>query len=440
MGVFCVLSVVLGVAVVGCVLTRVYFSLAGSSTTPAVKQGTGVEELRRIAAENRGKRTCVVTGASGFVGGHVVKALAGVFGGEECAPYERIIAVDVRPPSSPGALEGRVGEREVVRASLDIRDGVACAALLEGVESVFHVASVVDTRSGDRQREFLESVNVRGAFTLLEAADRAGVKRFVYTSSVASLLDDKTISEADKLVTLSDKSSVSLWSEEDFTATLEEPLKPIAAYGDTKHRAELQILARANAKGLRGGERESEEGESVMRIIALRPHLLYGEEDAYFTEQVVVASPAAPCTNGGHNRMLVCYGPNLAAYHLQADYALARDHSLSGRAFFVGDELIPVRELYGRLLSCRPTGPQALTSLSVSLLSPLALFSEFLDFLTAGSQRWSLLQLNRNALRYAVGEYPFSTQAAQRELHISPPFSTPEEITTRIRAHYAVKK
>jgi len=420
--------------VVGCVtavalFVRLYYTRKSSPVQR--KHAESAARLSMIGSANKGKRTCLVTGASGFVGGHVIKALVGAFDSPSCilcSRYERVVAVDIRPPP-PGLPSGDVGGVEVEWAVADIRDSNELELLLADVECVLHIASVVDTRSGPVQKEFLESVNVMGALTLLMTCDRLGVRRFVYTSSVASLIDDALVKEADEIALGRNGGEGKEWGEEKFTATVSNPLSPIAAYGDTKHRAELAILT--------WHAMHRKEGKKHTQVIALRPHLLYGERDAYFTEQVVLSTPAAPCTNGGSNRMVVCYGPNLAGYHIQADIALEKDSSLDGRVFFVGDELVPVRELYERLVTCRPSGPCSVSSVSASLLFPLAIFSEMLDWLTAGRKNWPLLQLNRNALRYAVGEYPFRLDAARQQIGTVPLFPSKKDIDERIRQHYS---
>jgi len=114
----------------------------------------------------------LVTGASGFVGSHVARYLAGR--GEK-------VRVLVRPTSRTGALEGVVVER----AEGDLRDLASLVHALAGVRAVYHVAA--DYRLWAREpREIYES-NVTGTRNLLEAARRAGVECFVYTSTVATI-------------------------------------------------------------------------------------------------------------------------------------------------------------------------------------------------------------------------------------------------------------
>ena len=114
----------------------------------------------------------LVTGATGFLGSHVARALAGR--GED-------VRVLVRPSSDVRALEGLSAER----AQGDLRDAASLAAALKGVSRVFHVAADYRLWAPD-PREIYES-NVGGTQNLLEAARQAGIEKFVYTSTVATI-------------------------------------------------------------------------------------------------------------------------------------------------------------------------------------------------------------------------------------------------------------
>ena len=114
----------------------------------------------------------LVTGATGFLGNHVARQL--VEAGES-------VRVLVRASSDVRSLEGLAAERVVG----DLRDATSLDRTLAGVQRVFHVAA--DYRLWSRDpREIYES-NVGGTQNLLDAAQRAGVEKFVYTSTVATI-------------------------------------------------------------------------------------------------------------------------------------------------------------------------------------------------------------------------------------------------------------
>lgn len=110
-----------------------------------------------------------LTGATGFTGGRVLDAL--VARGDEVSILVRPTA-DRSQLSTPAArlVEGDLGEAE------------ALARLVDGCDAVVHVAAVY--RTAGHADAYYRDVNVGGTGRLLEAAARAGVRRFVHTSTV----------------------------------------------------------------------------------------------------------------------------------------------------------------------------------------------------------------------------------------------------------------
>ncbi len=118
-------------------------------------------------------RTVLVTGAEGYLGSQVVRALASAPSG-----ISRLVASDVRPPRR--RLPG------VTYLTADIRSPQLSAALREyAVDTVVHLAAIVTPGPGeDRSRAF--EVEVLGTRGLLQSCLKAGVGHFVYTSSGAA--------------------------------------------------------------------------------------------------------------------------------------------------------------------------------------------------------------------------------------------------------------
>jgi dihydroflavonol-4-reductase len=114
----------------------------------------------------------LVTGGTGFIGSHVVRALV------DEGVSVRVLA---RPGSDRRALAGL--PLEVVMGDL-VEPGSLTAALA-GVEVLYHVAA--DYRLWAPDPAVLYRVNVDGTRALLRAAEAAGVARVVYTSSVGAL-------------------------------------------------------------------------------------------------------------------------------------------------------------------------------------------------------------------------------------------------------------
>ena len=113
-----------------------------------------------------------VTGATGFVGSHVARMLA-----EQGADLRLLI----RNSSDPRNILGLKADRAVG----DLRDPASIETAMAGCDVVFHVAA--DYRLWVRDPEQMYRANVEGTRAILAAARRNGVRRVVYTSSVATM-------------------------------------------------------------------------------------------------------------------------------------------------------------------------------------------------------------------------------------------------------------
>jgi len=184
-----------------------------------------------------------VTGATGFIGSHVVRAL--LARGDE-------VRVTVRGSSRPDGLEGA----DVERVTGDVTDRRAMRRAARGVGRAFHVAGTTNLRL---PAEELLRINADGTRCVLDACLDAGVERVVHVSSVAAIgparpggaLDERHVR-----------------------------VGPLGIpYADAKHAAEVEAL-RVGARGLpvvvacpahvlgRGDERRS--STEVVRRFLLR--------------------------------------------------------------------------------------------------------------------------------------------------------------------------
>jgi dihydroflavonol-4-reductase len=120
--------------------------------------------------------TTLVTGATGFLGSHVARQL--VSRGE-------MVRVLVRAASRLQAIE----DLPVEKIEGDLRDAASLARALNGVRRVYHVAA--DYRLWARHPRDIYESNVAGTKNLLDAAQRAGVEQFIYTSTVATIAVDR---------------------------------------------------------------------------------------------------------------------------------------------------------------------------------------------------------------------------------------------------------
>jgi dihydroflavonol-4-reductase len=157
---------------------------------------------------------CCVTGATGFVGGHVARLLA-ESGDRTRVTYrdearlERLSAVDLEP----------------VRA--DVLDRAALRRAFRGCEIVFHTAGYV----GSRPPERVWQMNALAPRLVVEAAAAEGVGRVVHTSSVAAIGRAPHGEVADE---------TTVYRGGDFGL----------AYGDAKHEGEAEALAAGARLGI----------------------------------------------------------------------------------------------------------------------------------------------------------------------------------------------
>lgn len=181
-----------------------------------------------------------LTGATGFIGGHLLRSLL------EAGAEVRCLT---RAESLLRNLDGL--DVEVVTG--DLRDGGSLRSGLEGCEMVFHCAA--DYRLYSKNPEELYESNVEGTRNLLQAAAEAGAERVVYTSSVGALGLNPDGSPADEEtpVTLEDmvghyKRSKFLaervadeWIEKGLPIVVVNPSTPVGE-GDLKPTATGQMI------------------------------------------------------------------------------------------------------------------------------------------------------------------------------------------------------
>jgi dihydroflavonol-4-reductase len=157
----------------------------------------------------------LVTGGSGFLGSHVVRALA-----------ER--GDDLRVLVRRGSSLDHLSDLEIERTGGDVTDRRAVRRAMQGIDRVFHLAGTTSMRPQNRDAVF--ELNVKGTRIVLEEALAAEVERVVHTSSVAAIGPARARGTADE----------------------SQPFRAGhlgIAYANSKHEAEVEAL-RLAAHGL----------------------------------------------------------------------------------------------------------------------------------------------------------------------------------------------
>jgi dihydroflavonol-4-reductase len=156
----------------------------------------------------------LVTGATGFIGAALARRLLA----EGSA-----VRVLVRPRANRRLLEGLPVEIAVG----DLTDPVSLDRAVAGCEAVFHLAA--DYRLWARDPGEIYRTNLEGTRALMAAAGAAGVRRVVYTSSVATLGTRRDGGDADETTPVDIADMVGHYKRSKYLA--EAAVKALAAKG-----------------------------------------------------------------------------------------------------------------------------------------------------------------------------------------------------------------
>lgn len=228
--------------------------------------------------------TSLVTGASGFLGGHVVEELCRR--GEDVVVFARktsdLSAVKHLP------IEVRYGE---------LRDADSMKGIMDGVDMVFNCAgSVRFHQSYDK----IHDINVAGTERLVAAAADAEVDRVIHTSSIAAMGPDGVVNP-------------------DSVKTNRPDIKSV--YSRSKTEAEAAFFKRCAERGIKG--------------VALRPGVIYGPRDftaAYYWFNIVDTGPGMIIGDGTTRFPLIYVGDVVEAFMTAAERegVVGRTYNLDG--------------------------------------------------------------------------------------------------------------
>ena len=247
-----------------------------------------------------------VTGATGFLGFHVACVLA-----EQGAELRLLVRStsnlkNLEGLLSPGASRGNMVETAVG----DLRDPASLEKAMAGCDVVFHVAA--DYRLWVRDPNEMYKSNVEGTRAILEAARKNGVRRVVYTSSVATIgfTADGTPADEDSPVSLDDM---------------------IGPYKRSKFMAE-QIAMEA--------------GRSGMQVVTVNPTTPVGEQD-------VKPTPTGRIVVDFLKRKFPAYvetGLNLVDVRECArGHVMALEKGRSGERYILGGENLTLKQILDTL-------------------------------------------------------------------------------------------
>ncbi len=317
----------------------------------------------------------LVTGASGFIGQHLVPKLAQ-------------LGHDVRTMSRASAQPAEFDRLKIEHLYGDVANPESVKSAVRGCEIVYHLAGLVSYKNKDRARQF--GTNVLGTRHVVAAALEAGVKRLVHTSSVAAmgLPSPRTIG----------------------TEALEYNLAGRGlSYCDTKHEAELEVL-----KGCEDG----------LNAIILNPGIIFGEGDTHPHHHAIFAAIS--------KRSLIAVPPGGVTFSDIQDVIAAElaclDHGRSGERYAVVSANLTYAE--AAAVFARVTGKRrAIIPLPGTILSLAGFLSEQV------LPRFGIyLPLTMQNAWLAQRKIFFTSEKAEQELGIQ--FTSFEETLKRTTPYY----
>jgi len=291
------------------------------------------------------ERRTVVIGGAGFLGKRLVTMLGG--GDGSLRPprgwprFDHVHVLDRAPYDEDARAKEKREENGVGLSSAtgDIRSKDDLRTALEGADTVFHLASLVDV--GLKKNPAIEEVNVVGTRNVIEVCQELGIPFLVYTSTEDVVFSETPVSGGDE--------------------SLPYPARPLHDYVRTKIEGERAVRAA--------------DGERGLRTCVIRPVHIYGPNDphAMIESLEAFAERRVPFLLGnGSARFDVVHVDNVAHAHLLAAAKLhdpeARDR-VGGQAYFAGeghapnyfDFLRPFADACGiRMPSVRLPGPVVL--------------------------------------------------------------------------------
>ena len=208
----------------------------------------------------------LVTGSSGWLGGHLAPLLA--------ARGDAVIGLDVAPGPATSVV-GSVADRALIDRTF----------ASHRIEAVIHAGALHKPDIARFSRQDFIDTNVTGTLALLEAAAAAGNRRFVFTSTTSLMVSEDVRAGA--------AAAGAWWMDESFG-----PLAPRNIYGVTKLAAEqlCRLIAR----------------ETGMAVAILRTARFFPEDDDALT---VPGGPNLKAIELLHRRLTVA---DAAAAHLAA--------------------------------------------------------------------------------------------------------------------------
>jgi dihydroflavonol-4-reductase len=325
-----------------------------------------------------------VTGATGFLGSHVARVLA-----EQGAELRLL----VRSTSDLRNLEGLNADR----VTGDLRDAASIEKALSGCDVVFHVAA--DYRLWVRDPGQMYRSNVEGTRSLLEAARKQGVRRVVYTSSVATMGFISNHAAAELRSAGRPGAAVPTQARAAHTSTVADESSPVALADMIGHYKRSKFMAEQVAL---------EAARSGVDVVVVNPTTPIGERD-------IKPTPTGRIVVDFLKRKFPAYvetGLNLVdATECARGHVQALEKGRAGERYILGGENLTLKQILDRLAAI--TG---LPSPTVKLPYIFALAAGVVDEMVTGRILGREPRATIDAVRMGRKMMFVSSAKAEREL------------------------
>jgi len=305
-------------------------------------------------------KTCLVTGASGFIGSILCNELK-----RQGATVRAMLHADVQGDWESSYI-CKLGEEEIPNH------------VMQGVEIIFHLAGRAHSLSDNiNQEQLYFKTNVQGTLDLLKAAKTANVNKFIFFSSVKAMGE-----ECDARLSESSNSM------------------PLTMYGRSKLEAEEIVLA----------------GGFITAPTVLRLSMVYGDSDKGNLPKMIkaISMNRFPPLPKIHNKRSMIHVKDV----VRAAILAASSQTSSGEAYILCDGIdYSTRKLYEKICELMNKKVPAWT-IPVSCLYFIAKIGDVLRLIT--NRR---VFIDSDNLQKLIGNSYYSSNKIQSELGFSPKYT-----------------
>ena len=242
------------------------------------------------------KKNILITGATGFIGRHLVKTLSKLGKYNIVCLVRNYKKAKLFLPSEVKAIYGDITQNFLSPYQLS----------QERIDIVFHCAGYVSNKNP----YLLKKINVDGTKNVCQLSLKLGVEKMVYLSSVAVVSGNKEVPLKEDL-----------------------PYKATNIYGESKVEAEKKVW-KYRKQGL--------------KAVIIRPCMVYGEDEPHMLRYLLflLKHRLFPLIDKGKGKFHLVYVKNVVEAMI---YALSKEEFLENSFFIADNEVLSVQEVFSIL-------------------------------------------------------------------------------------------